>query len=67
LSPVVIASIVEGHGEVEAVPVLIRRVATHVAPNVAVAVPRPHRRPRSKLVRAQELEDYCRPGSRQRE
>ena len=55
-----IASIVEGHGEVEAVPVLIRRVAAHVAPDVGVAVPRPHRRPRSKLVRLQELEEYCR-------
>ncbi|MCY3560927.1 MAG: DUF4276 family protein [bacterium] len=60
MSPVVIASIVEGHGEVEAVPVLIRRVAAHIAPEVGVAVPRPHRRPRSRIVRVQALEDDCR-------
>lgn len=55
-----IAPVVEGHGEVEAVPVLIRRVAAHVAPGVGVVVQRPHRHPRSKLVRANELEAYCR-------
>ncbi len=55
-----IASIVEGHGEVQAVPVLIRRVAAYVAPGVGVDVRRPHRRPRSKLVRADVLEDYRR-------
>ena len=58
MSAVVIASIVEGDGEVEAVPVLIRRVAAHLAPAVAVDVPRPHRRPRSSLVRMGELERY---------
>lgn len=51
-----IASIVEGHGDVAAVPALIRHVATHVAPGVAIQVLRPHRRPRSSLVRSGELE-----------
>ena len=38
-----IASIVEGHGEVEAVPILIRRLAQSLAPNLAVVAPRPIR------------------------
>ena len=60
LTPVVIAPIVEGHGEVQAVPVLIRRVAAHVAPGVNVDVPRPHRRSRSKLVRSDSFDKFCR-------
>ena len=55
-----IALIVEGYGDVEAVPVLVRRVAAHVAPAVAVDVLRPHRRSRLKLVRSGELERYGR-------
>ena len=55
-----IAPIVEGYGDVKAVPVLVRRVAAHVAPGVAVDVLRPHRRPRSALVLRGELERYGR-------
>ena len=51
-----IASIVEGHGEVEAVPILIRRIVGQVSPEMTIDVPRPIRMPRSKLERPQELE-----------
>lgn len=49
----VVAAVVEGHGEVAAVPVLIRAVATHLGHQVVV--PPPFRRPRAELVRPAEL------------
>ena len=51
-----IATIVEGHGEVEAVPILLRRIAELVSPETALEIPRPIRIPRNKVVRAGELE-----------
>ncbi|MFT4050400.1 MAG: DUF4276 family protein [Solirubrobacterales bacterium] len=45
-----IASIVEGHGEVEAVPILVRRLVTHFDPSCTADWIRPHRCPRSQLV-----------------
>ena len=51
-----IATIVEGHGEVEAVPILLRRIAESVSPETALEIPRPIRIPRNKVVRAGELE-----------
>jgi hypothetical protein len=51
-----IACIVEGHGEVEAVPILIRRIAARVDPARSILVKRPLRITRSQLVRARELE-----------
>jgi hypothetical protein len=51
-----IACIVEGHGEVEAVPNLIRRVAARVDPALFVLINRPWRIPRPQLVRVGELE-----------
>lgn len=50
------ATIVEGHGEVEAVPILLRRIAESVSPETALEIPRPIRIPRNKVVRAGELE-----------
>ncbi|SDI30498.1 protein of unknown function [Sinosporangium album] len=47
--PVVIASIVEGEGEVTALPVLLRRIATELSV-WNLALPRPHRVTRSKLL-----------------
>jgi len=44
-----IVPIVEGHGEVQAVPVLIRRIAADVAPGVFVHVVKPLRVPRLVL------------------
>lgn len=51
-----IASVVEGHGEREAVPILIRRLITERDPSLAVEPLRPIRVPRSKLVKPGELE-----------
>lgn len=55
---IAIASIVEGHGEVEAVPELIRRVATHARPALYVQALRPNRVPKSRLER--DLENLIR-------
>ena len=49
-------TIVEGHGEVFAVPILIRRIASRVAPDSALNIPRPIRVKRNKIVQARELE-----------
>ena len=53
-----IGCIVEGHGEVEAVPVLIRRVAEDLYPELAVIVPRPIRVSRDKILEVGELEKW---------
>lgn len=52
----VVASIVEGHGEVEAVPIVVRRIAAIVTPSVAVVTPKPVRLKKGKLNRPGELE-----------
>ena len=51
-----IGCIVEGHGEVEAVPVLIRRIAWDLYPELPIIVERPIRAPRNLVVKAGELE-----------
>ena len=51
-----IVTIVEGHGEVEAVPILLRRIVEAVAPNANVEVMPPIRVDRYKLVKPTELE-----------
>ena len=51
-----IVPIVEGHGEVEAVPILLRRIAATVRPAAAVDVLSPIRIDRSKIVKPPELE-----------
>ena len=51
-----IVSIVEGHGEVEAVPILLRRIAGLVSPDFMVDPPRPIRIGRQKLLKDGELE-----------
>lgn len=51
-----IASIVEGHGEVQAVPILIRRIAEILVPEQLVDALRPIRVPRSRLLRPGEIE-----------
>lgn len=48
--------IVEGHGEVVAVPVLIRRIASELYPDLSIVIPRPIRVPKTKLVVPGELE-----------
>jgi len=54
--PVTIACVVEGHGEVEAVPVLLRRVAMDRLPGLALEVPHPIRIAKSRLLRSGEIE-----------
>jgi hypothetical protein len=51
-----IACIVEGHGECESVPILIRRIATSFDPALAVHIPHPIRVPKSKLLKQGALE-----------
>lgn len=51
-----IATIVEGHGEVDAVPILIRRIAGRELPDVAVEIPSPIRVERNRVLNAGELE-----------
>lgn len=53
-----ISCIVEGHGEVEAVPVLLRRLRDHIAPGMPLDVRKPNRVPRSSLVKSHELTRY---------
>ena len=54
--PVRIGCVVEGHGECEAVPILIRRIAYRLDPGLDVQVPHPVRIPKSKLLKPGELE-----------
>ncbi|HTI70301.1 MAG TPA: DUF4276 family protein [Candidatus Limnocylindria bacterium] len=51
-----IASIVEGHGEVLAVPLLIRRFASSAGFSGQIDAPPPFRTPKSKLLQSGELE-----------
>ena len=46
-----IATIVEGHGEVEAVPLLLRRIAQGISPGLVVDVPRPIRVKRQQFLK----------------
>ena len=50
-----IGCIVEGHGDVEAVPVLIRRIAADLYPELSI-VTHPTRVPRTKVVQIDQLE-----------
>lgn len=43
--------VVEGHWEVEALPILLRRLFQHYWPNIGLEVLRPIRQPRERLVR----------------
>ena len=53
-----IAVIVEGKGEVEAVPLLLRQIAKQIAPDAALKIARPIRVPRDRIVQPGELERY---------
>lgn len=53
--PVKIGCIVEGHGDVKAVPILIRRIATDLYPELTILT-YPTRIPRTKLVKVNSLE-----------
>lgn len=51
-----IGCIVEGKSEVETVPLLIRRIAANLYPELPIVVLPPIRRPRNKVVKENELE-----------
>jgi hypothetical protein len=51
-----LAVIVEGHGDVQAAPVLLRRIVAELIGAPEVSILRPLRVPKSKLVKAGELE-----------
>ncbi len=53
-----IVAIVEGDGEVKAVPVLLRRIGAAVAPLVALDVARPIRVSRGRFLKGSGLESY---------
>lgn len=50
----IVVPIVEGHGDAEAVPILLRRIGA--AEGVNVTVKRPVRHPRGKLVKQDDLQ-----------
>jgi hypothetical protein len=56
--PIVIAPVVEGHGEVAALPVLLRRVGELIAPDSWIDVHPPIRVNRGTLLKAGQLERY---------
>ena len=58
-------TIVEGRGEVLAVPILIRRIAAAVAPSLLPRVPKPIRIERGRFLRENELERYVDLAARQ--
>jgi Domain of unknown function (DUF4276) len=51
-----IGCVVEGHGEVESVPALIRRIAQQLDPGLVIVIPHPVRVTKSKLLKPTELE-----------
>ncbi len=51
-----IGCVVEGHGDVEAVPVLLRRILGEMDASLSARIARPVRTPRYKLVQQGELE-----------
>ena len=53
-----LACIVEGDGDVEAVPIALRRIAQEIDPSLKIKIHRPIRVPRTKLVKPGELESY---------
>ena len=51
-----IGCIVEGHSEVATIPVLIRRIASDLYPELPIIIERPIRAPRNLIVKTNELE-----------
>lgn len=56
MSAVTIASIVEGEGEVDALPKVVHRIA-QIEQVYGLMTPKPHRVPRSTLVRTGGIEN----------
>ena len=60
-----IVAIVEGPGEVDAIPILIRRIAATALPGVVPHIPRPIRVKRDRFLKENELERYVDLAARQ--
>jgi hypothetical protein len=60
-----VALIVEGYGEVEAAPILLRRLAREIAPHIFLRIERPYRVSRVSIVKDGELERYVELAGRQ--
>ena len=56
MNQVQIASLVEGDGEVEALPILLRRVVGQISPLISPVIPRPFRHPSGSIQRVGGLE-----------
>ena len=68
MKKVSIACIVEGHGEIESVPVLVRRIVAELDPTLFAHIPQPAvRTSRSKLVQPGELEREIEKAARKNE
>lgn len=63
--PFVIASVVEGDGEVAAVPILLRRMVEQIQPGASVDIRRPMRVSRGRMLKVGELERYVELAARQ--
>lgn len=64
MSRLLIAPIVEGHGEVEAIGILLRRLGSEIAPQTEMVVLRPLRQPRSRLAKEPALSQAAELASR---
>jgi uncharacterized protein DUF4276 len=58
MTEVALSCVIEGHGEREALPMLLRRIAGDVDPGVVLSIPHPIRVLKNKLLKAGELERY---------
>lgn len=56
----VLATVVEGHGEVQAVPTLLHRIARHLNPELVIRTPTPFRLPRGQMVDGDRLRSAVR-------
>ena len=54
--PFRIVCVVEGHGEVFSVPIVLRRIAQVVRPGLRLDIPSPLRQPKQRLLKEGELE-----------
>lgn len=58
--PVQIALVVEGHGEVHGLPILVRRIAHEMCGEPFIVAHTPYRIPKSKMLKPRELERVVR-------
>lgn len=56
MNPLKLGLVVEGHGEVKAAPILLRRIAAEIDPSATLEILQPIRRSRASLVKPGELE-----------